>query len=46
VLVNGQLAVEYEDRQWLTAPDTFSFMGDAWSLPQIDNVRIYTATAK
>ena len=46
VLVNGKPAVEYEDRQWLTAPDTFSFMGDAWSLPQIDNVRIYTANAK
>ena len=46
VLFNGKPAVEYEDRQWLTAPDTFSFMGDAWSLPQIDNVRIYTANAK
>jgi hypothetical protein len=45
VLVNNKAAVEYEDRQWLTAPDTFSFMGDAWSLPQIDNVRIYRPAA-
>jgi hypothetical protein len=46
LLVDGKPAIEYEDKQWLSGLDTFSFMGDAWSAPQIDNVRIYTAGSK
>jgi hypothetical protein len=46
LFVNGQPTVEYEDKQWLSGLDTFSFAGDAWSAPQIDNVRIYVAAPK
>ncbi len=42
LLVDGKPAAEYEDKQWLANVDTFTFVGDAWSVPQIDNVRIYT----
>lgn len=46
MLLDGQRVVEYRDDQYLTGLDTFSFMGDAWSRPQIDNVRIYTAVPR
>jgi hypothetical protein len=43
MFLDGKPMVEYSDAKWLSGLDTFSFIGDAWSLPQIDNVRIYTA---
>jgi hypothetical protein len=43
LLVDGKPAAEFEDPQWLPGLDTFSFVGDAWSAPQIDNVRVYAA---
>jgi len=35
----------YAEKQWLPGLDTFTFVGDAWSVPQIDNVRIYATEA-
>ena len=46
MFLDGKPMVEYSDAKWLSGLDTFSFIGDAWSLPQIDNVRIYTAAPK
>jgi hypothetical protein len=46
LFLDGKMAVECRDDQFLPGLDTFSFMGDAWSVPQIDNVRIYTAAPK
>jgi hypothetical protein len=43
VLIDDKQVVEFTDPDWLADRDTFSFQGDAWSLPQIDNVRIYRA---
>ena len=46
MLVDGKTVAEYRDDRYLPNLDTFTFMGDAWSVPQIDNVRIYTAAPK
>lgn len=43
VYLDNKLALTSQVENWPTESDTFSFSGDAWSLPQIDNVWLYQA---
>jgi len=43
VYLDGKPALTCRVETWPAEADTFSFSGDAWNRPQIDNVRLYSA---